>query len=167
MKEQFAKPAVAAIIERTIENETYILMQERKKENDLNTNGLIEIAAGKIREYESVFDALKREVYEETGLTVTKIMGQEQTEYAINPTASIMGFTPFYITQNLDGIYSLIVMTFICEGEGEPVSNTNETINIHWVKLEEAASLLEKFPEKIFPMHLLSLKKYIQYKVKP
>ncbi|WP_041139499.1 NUDIX hydrolase [Beduini massiliensis] len=166
MKEHFAKTAVAAIIERTIENQPYILMQERQKENDLNTNGLIEIAAGKVREYENVFDALKREVYEETGLTITNIIDQEQSEYAGNQTASVMGFTPFYITQNLDGIYSLIVMTFICEAEGQIAENTNETINIRWVTLEEAEGILLKSPEKIFPLHLLSIKKYIQYKTK-
>ena len=166
MKEHFAKTAVAAIIERTIENQPYILIQERQKENDLNTNGLIEIAAGKVREYENVFDALKREVYEETGLTITNIIDQEQSEYAGNQTASVMGFTPFYITQNLDGIYSLIVMTFICEAEGQIAENTNETINIRWVTLEEAEEILLKSPEKIFPLHLLSIKKYIQYKTK-
>lgn len=43
----FAKPCVGAIIERIIENETYILVQTREKTDGGNTNGLLELPAGK------------------------------------------------------------------------------------------------------------------------
>ena len=76
--EKFAIPCVAAIIEKIINNEKYILIQTRQKENGAETNGMLEIPAGKIREYENVFVALRREVKEETGLTITKILGEDR-----------------------------------------------------------------------------------------
>ena len=76
--EKFAIPCVAAIIEKIINNEKYILIQTRQKEDGAETNGMLEIPAGKIREYENVFVALRREVKEETGLTITKILGEDR-----------------------------------------------------------------------------------------
>lgn len=75
IKEIFAKPCVGAIIEKIIDGEKYILVQTRQKEDGCETNGMIEIPAGKIREYENVFSALRREVREETGLEIIKIYG--------------------------------------------------------------------------------------------
>jgi len=65
--EVFAKPAVAGIIEKEIDEKSYILIQNRSKENAPNEEGLIEIPAGRVREYENVYDCLRREIYEETG----------------------------------------------------------------------------------------------------
>ena len=62
INEVFAKPCVGAMIVKTVENEEYILIQTRQKEGGNETNGMIEIPAGKIREYEDVFTTLRREV---------------------------------------------------------------------------------------------------------
>lgn len=77
--EKFAKPAVGAIIEKKINGEKFILVQERQKEDGGKENGMLEIPAGKIREYENIFEALRREVKEETGLIITKIDGEESS----------------------------------------------------------------------------------------
>lgn len=80
-KETFAIPAVGAIIVKRVEGEEFILVQNRKKSNGDGTNGLLEIPAGKIREYENIFDALRREVWEETGLHLTSICGEEDSQF--------------------------------------------------------------------------------------
>ena len=72
MNEIFVKPAVGAIITKQTDNNEFILVQNRKKNSTDGTDGLLEIPAGKIREYENIFDALRREVWEETGLKVEK-----------------------------------------------------------------------------------------------
>ena len=72
MNEIFVKPAVGAIITKQTDNNEFILVQDRKKNSADGTDGLLEIPAGKIREYENIFDALRREVWEETGLKVEK-----------------------------------------------------------------------------------------------
>ena len=140
--ETFAKPCVGAIIEKVIDNEKYILIQTRQKDDGNETNGMIEIPAGKIREYEDIFATLRREVSIQTSDVTT------------------ISFTPYCITQNLSGAYSIILHTFLCEAEGSLVESTNETANIHWVKISEMKQLLREHPEKIFFMHINALRKY-------
>ena len=98
MKETFAIPAVGAIIVKKTENEEYILVQNRKKNNGDGMDGLLEIPAGKIREYENVFEALRREVWEETGLHLTKIQDEEESKFLdVNGNKTII-FSPYCVT---------------------------------------------------------------------
>jgi 8-oxo-dGTP pyrophosphatase MutT (NUDIX family) len=65
-------PIVSAIIEREHGGEKEILVQTRwKPERDPLYSGTLEIPAGGMHVYENVYDAVKREVLEETGLRVT------------------------------------------------------------------------------------------------
>lgn len=56
--EKFAIPCVAAIIEKIVNNEKYILIQTRQKEDGTETNEMLEIPTGKIREYENIFELI-------------------------------------------------------------------------------------------------------------
>lgn len=161
MLEIFAKPAVGAIIEKVSNDKKYILIQDRNKNNNDIETGMIEIPAGKIREYENVFDALRREVWEETGLNIKEIIGEEEKIVSINSGYETISYVPFCTTQNLSGGYSIILQTFICHAEGELLKQTNETINIHWQLLSEVASMIETNPEKFYPMHINALRQYI------
>lgn len=161
INEIFAKPCVGAIIEKVEHDEKYILMQTRQKEDGEETNGMIEIPAGKIREYEDIFAALRREVWEETGLTITKIHGEDETVSNQVGDVITISFEPYCVTQNLSGAYSIILHTFLCEAEGDLLACTNETENICWVKISDVAQLIKEQPEKIFFMHLNALKKYL------
>lgn len=161
MKEIFAIPAVGAIIVKKIENEDFILVQNRKKNNGDGMDGLLEIPAGKIREYENIFEALRREVWEETGLHLTKIQGEESSKFLdVNGNKTII-FSPYCVTQNLSGAYSIILSTFICEAEGELLERTNETENIRWIKKDELKRIVDNSPESIFLMHVNALRKYL------
>lgn len=108
-KEVFAKPCVGAIIKKVVGNEPYILLQTRQKEDGNETNGMFEIPAGKIREYEDVFSALRREVWEETGLKITKIYGEDSSVCTQIGDVTTISFTPYCVTQNLSGAYSIIL----------------------------------------------------------
>ncbi|WML33201.1 NUDIX domain-containing protein [Clostridium sp. OS1-26] len=161
MVEVFAKPAVGAIIEKIGNNKRYILIQDRNKDNAAIETGMIEIPAGKIREYENIFDALRREVWEETGLNITEIVGEKDKIVSVDDGYETISYIPFCCTQNLSGGYSIILQTFICRAEGEVLKQTNETINIRWELLSNIESLLERNPEKFYPMHINALHKYI------
>ena len=159
--EVLAKPCAGAIIEKIIDGEKHILLQTRQKSGGGDTNGKLEIPAGKIREYEDVFSTIKREVREETGLTVTKIYGEEFSTITHVGNVKTVSFEPFCITQNFSGAYSIILNTFICEAEGEPLSSTDETKNIVGVNISEVRQIIKNEPERAFFMHINALKKYL------
>ena len=161
MMEIFAKPCAGAIIEKIIDGEKHILLQTRQKSGGGDTNGKLEIPAGKIREYEDVFSTIIREVLEETGLTVTKIYGEELAAVTQVGEVKTITFEPFCITQNLRGAYSIILNTFICEAEGETLPSTDEAQNIGWVNISEVRQIIENEPERVFFMHINALKKYL------
>lgn len=160
--EKFAKPAVGAIIEKKIDGEKFILVQERQKENGGKENGMLEIPAGKIREYENIFEALRREVKEETGLIITRIDGEESSTQSNVNGNQVISFQPYCVTQNLSGAYSLILNTFICEADGVLAESTDETQNIRWEKADLIRDILKANPESFFLMHVNALKKYFE-----
>lgn len=159
--ETFAVPCVGAIIERTIDGKKHILIQTRQKKDGRHTNGMLEIPAGKIREYEDIFTTLRREVREETGLTISEICGENGAVYTKTGGITTVSFEPFCVTQNLSGAYSIILSTFLCRAEGTPLDRTDETEDIHWMKITDLRKLLEESPERIFFMHINALKKYL------
>ena len=159
--EKFTVPCVAAIIEKIVNNEKYILIQTRQKEDGAETNGMLELPAGKIREYENIFEALRREVKEETGLSITKILGEDNQISNFIKGNEVISYTPYCITQNLSGAYSIILNTFLCGAKRELLTETNESQNIHWIKIEEFKKTLKNNPEKIFLLHINALQKYL------
>lgn len=163
-KETFAIPCVGAIIKKDIAEEEYILIQERQKGDDRDTNGLIEFPAGKIREYENVYDTLRREVKEETGLSITKIYGEDDIVFYNESSSEILSFEPFCITQNLKDIYSIVLHTFLCEGDGDILKKSDESQNIRWIKKTELKKKVIANPECFFQMHINALRKYLQIK---
>lgn len=160
MNEHFAVPAVGAIIEKEENGVLYLLMQTRQKENDRDTNGLLEFPAGKLREYESMYAALRREVLEETGLTVTAIAGTEHTFSTDVDGHLTLCAEPFCINQNLSGAYSILLSVFICKAEGQLLSESDESKNIQWMKAADVRELLLKDPERFFLMSVNPLKKF-------
>ena len=160
--EKFTVPCVAAIIEKITNNEKYILIQTRQKEDGAETNGMLELTDGKIREYENIFEALRREVKEETGLSITKILGEDNQISNFIKGNEVISYTPYCITQNLSGVYSIILNTFLCEAKGELLTETNESQNIHWIKIKELKKIFKNYPEKIFLLHINALQKYLK-----
>jgi possible NTP pyrophosphohydrolase len=159
--EKFTVPCVAAIIEKITNNEKYILIQTRQKEDGAETNEMLELPDGKIREYENIFETLRREVKEETGLSITKILGEDNQISNFIKGNEVISYTPYCITQNLSGAYSIILNTFLCEAKGELLTETNESQNIHWIKIKELKKIFKNYPEKIFLLHINVLQKYL------
>lgn len=162
MSEVFAIPCVGALITREQNGETFLLLQTRMKENDRGTNGLLEIPAGKLREYENVFDAIRREVREETGLTITQILGEKEALTHCTGGVNTLSFEPFCVTQNLSGAYAIVLSTFLCEAVGEPLASTSEACAIHWVRAEEVRQMLQEHPDAFFFMERPALERYLK-----
>ncbi len=163
--ELFAKPGVGGIIEKHIDGIDYILIQERCKNDAKLESGLIEIPAGKIREFENIFDCLRREVYEETGLIVVNIEGENEATYYESNGYKVINYTPFSSSQNIIGSYPIMVQVFICTARGELVQQSNESKNIRWISIYELKDMLENKINSFYPMHVMTLKKYLKYKL--
>jgi 8-oxo-dGTP pyrophosphatase MutT (NUDIX family) len=165
--EQFMKPGVGGIVERIIEGTIYILLQERYKDDAPLEEGLIEIPAGKIREFENIYDCLRREINEETGLDVIEIEGEADSIVLESNGYKVLSYEPFASSQNIEGVYPIMVQVFICRVKGNLVSSTNETRFLRWISIEELKDLLENQWNRFYPMHVNTLKKYIKLKMKP
>jgi len=165
--EKFAIPGVGGIVIK-IENEIeYILIQERYKADAPLENGMIEIPAGKIREFESIYDCLRREIKEETGYTVNRIEGEDKAEIIELNGYKVINYTPFSSSQNIYGTYPIMVQVFKCyvNEASNCIDESDESKNIRWSSIEELKMLLES-TRNFFPMHISTLKKYIATKIK-
>jgi len=150
-------PIVSAIIERDQEGTTEVLVQTRwQPENDPIYSGTLEIPAGWIEEYENVYDALKREILEETGLVVTRIKPNVSTiEHKTDKHDSSFAFVPFCCQQQLKNGKPWIGFVFLCEVEDtQPVAQKEEVKDIRWIAKEELRKIFTETPEKIFTLQL-------------
>ena len=164
--ELLAKPGVGGIIEKNIDGIDYILIQDRCKDKATLEYGLLEIPAGKIREFENIFDCLRREIWEETGLKVTNIKGENEAIVLESNGYKVLNYTPFSCSQNIQGTYPIMVQIFICNADGELLNKSNETKNIRWMSLIELKKLLEGDKSLFYPMHITTLERYLKTKLK-
>ena len=156
-------PIVSAIIEREHSGEREILVQTRwKPERDPQYSGTLEIPAGGIHPYENVYDAVKREVWEETGLRVTRFSPDIQTKIYAPKDDDCFAFVPFCCQQQLKGGLPRVGFVFLCHVEdAEPVPQHDEVRDIRWMKVSELRQIFEETPEKIFTLQLGVLEYYL------
>jgi 8-oxo-dGTP pyrophosphatase MutT (NUDIX family) len=162
MAEILSRPVVAAIIEREVAGKKQILVQTRYKPSyDPKYSGALEIPAGQIKEYENVFEALKREVKEETGLTIKKINGESKNIFEVQGDQNL-GFNAFFCSQILKGPHPYITFYFICEvEEGKLIPQEKEVRDPKWMDVHELKNLLETEPDGFFILHVAALKNYL------
>ena len=160
--EKFSIPGAGGIVISERFGEPHILMQTRCKEDAPSENGLIEIPAGKVRAFESIFDTLKREIKEETGLTVTKILGEDSSPVYEAGEYRVINFTPFSCAQNVAGKYPIMVFVFLCHVEGELMACSDEAKNYQWVPVSKLKTMLKE-PGQLYPMHVDTLHRYANY----
>lgn len=160
--EELYIPFVGAIIERiNREGKKEILIQIRQKASDEYHNS-IEIPGGKLKAFEDIYEAVRREVKEESGLEISFIHGEnKRIDYPNREDISTL-VEPFCITQMKNGPF--IGVIFLCRAIGEPLTNTDETKEAKWIDCEELMNIVNSSPEKIYTAFLAPLKKYLNIK---
>jgi 8-oxo-dGTP diphosphatase len=159
---KFPVPIISAIIERERNGETEILVQTRyKPDKDPKYSGTLEIPAGTLEKYENVYDALAREVFEETGLRVTSFRPDVRTKTYSQRDDEAFAFLPFCCQQQTKG-EQRVGFAFICTVEEKPaIANPDEAKDARWMKRSELRNLLETKPEQVFTIQLGALDYYL------
>jgi 8-oxo-dGTP pyrophosphatase MutT (NUDIX family) len=162
-----SKAIVSAILTRKRNGGVEVFLQTRWKPNKSPTySGMIEIPAGNIDLYESVYDALRREVKEECGLDVIKIIDDFNgpvREPRKHDKAFV--FRPFICQQALETNDGLpwIGFVFLCEADGEIRMDLTEAKDPHWITVVELGNLLAEKSSTIFPLQLPVLEYFFDY----
>jgi len=156
---------VSAIIEHERNGELEVLIQTRwKPETDPVYSGTLEIPAGGMNQYENVYDAVKREVFEETGLKVISFKPDIQTKKYSPKDDDCFAFVPFCCQQQLKGGLPRVGFVFLCEVEdGDLKPAKREVKSIEWVDKTKLRRIVEETPEKIFTLQLGVLDYYLSY----
>lgn len=153
-----SRPIISAILLKYDNGQGFIYLQERWKPKTSPTySGMLEIPAGGIDAYENVYDALRREVQEECGLKITKIIGDYQSEiFEASEKDKAFVFKPFICQQVLETNNGLpwIGFVFACLAEGEIKINPEEARNPQWVSFDELKAMLERDKTQFFPLQL-------------
>lgn len=161
----YAVPFVAGIVERIHNGKQQLLIQTRTNKNQPIYQGTIEFAAGTLDKlYENVYEALSREIKEETGMTLKQIIGDSQTQkYSPQKVDEVFGFKPFCCTQQLREGRPWIGFIFRCEVEdGKPKGQDDESADVRWVDASEIKEIFEHTPQKLFTLEIPAWEYYFQ-----
>lgn len=126
-----------AIIERDTPSGTEIVVQTRNKPHEGGKS--IELPGGRVEEFESLVAALKREVREETGLTLTHIEGIVTQVNTQTTDTEVECLRPFAVYQTTRGPVDSMGVYFRCQGEGSLLEVGDETLHPHWVPIVQIA----------------------------
>ncbi len=132
-----------AIIYRNVNNNTQIIIQTRNRPGEPS---LYELPGGQINQFESITDALIREVKEETGLDIEYIQNIE-TEIITTGTDSdftIQCIKPFAVYQTLKGFVDSFGVYFNCTADGQLKIEGDDTKNPHWISIDDLRDLINK-----------------------
>lgn len=135
-----------------------LLLQRRDKPGE-PARGLLEIPGGRWRAGEDPLTALRREIEEETGLTVESVE-VELTRTEAQPRRPFVGVQPFLVTVGLEGAYPALIVVFECIASGTPRPLPGETAEPRWYERIEVEALLAE-PGLFTGPTLVTLQRYL------
>ncbi|QHW29706.1 NUDIX hydrolase [Paenibacillus rhizovicinus] len=152
-----------AIVERIREGKTEIIIQTRNKPGEPKQ---LELPGGQIEMFESLTDALRREVKEETGLDVTWIEGEDTRidTQGINPEVVVECVRPFAAYQTIRGGIDSVGYYFVCRAEGELLKEGDCAQNPRWIAIDELAEQLHRDPLQFLNIDCAAIKFYLKHR---
>ena len=151
-----------AFVERRMHDTTEIIIQKRTKRNEQ----ALELPGGRLELYEPVLDGLKREVYEETGLTVIEVEGSEKRmdTCGVNPDFEVECVEPYCVYQTIKGPIESVGMYFICKAEGDLLEVGDDTTFIRWETIDDIHQMLLEDPRQFSDVDRAGLRYYLKHK---
>ena len=148
-----------AIIERTENGKKEIVIQQGTRHGQ-NIQEIWELPGGRVEPYESLYDALKREVKEETGIDVTVIQGED----GYFREGAVECLKPYCAYQYLEGFENAIGIPaglyFICHAEGDILKEGDDTTKVKWIGLEELRRIVDN--DKFSPSGKVAAMQYLK-----
>jgi len=151
-----------ALIERQTETGLELILQTRNKKHERRKT--LELPGGRVEVYESLTAALKREVKEETGLTITFIEGESSKIETLSAGNKVECIKPYAVYQTLSGPVDSMGVYFLCHASGSLLSAGDETENIGWFGLAKIATMLANDNEQFSWVDQAALKLYLKQK---
>lgn len=151
-----------AIIEHDMDDLAMILIQIRNKPYE--GGKWLELPGGRVEEFESLVNALKREVKEETGLEITHIEGLNTRLETGSTDANVECLTPFAVYQTLQGPVDSMGVYFLCRAAGQLLTTGDETEDIQWMPVKQVVQWMKTSPEKFDWVDRAGLLFYLQHK---
>ncbi|MCP1135292.1 NUDIX domain-containing protein [Paenibacillus polysaccharolyticus] len=151
-----------AIVERKGDDNTEIIIQTRNKKNEES----LELPGGRLELFESILDGLRREVFEETGLTVIEVEGSQKRidTRGINPDFEVECLEPYCVYQTIKGPVDSMGMYFICKVDGNLLEVGDETTNIRWENVEEVYNMMIEDQKQFSDVDRAGLKYYLKHR---
>ncbi len=148
---------VRGLLVRESANGKQLLIQLRKRAGEA---AVYELPGGRINEYEKMVDGLRREIMEETGLTVKMIHGEQESVITNGGSFSMECIKPYASYQTIEGPVDSFGVYFLCEADGEPQKEGDDSADVHWAGLDEVHKLVDekRFSEIDLPMVLMFLR---------
>ncbi len=148
---------VRALVIRETDNKKQLIIQLRQRKGEPE---VYELPGGRINEYEKIVDGLKREVMEETGLTVKNIYGEQDSVTTTGNAFSMECIKPYAAYQTIEGPVDSFGIYFLCEAEGELLKKGDDTADVHWADTVELHKLIseKRFSEIDLPAVLMFLR---------
>jgi 8-oxo-dGTP diphosphatase len=150
-----------AIVERAGQFGTEILLQTRSKPGEPER---LELPGGQIDPFESVHDALKREITEETGLRITEIHGDQSHRLHQTGSATVETFDPLFAYQTLDGPVDSLGFYFRCWTDGEVVQSGDQTKQPDWYPVDNLRERFSDSPDQFDWLTQAALSRYLDWK---
>ncbi|MCP3975480.1 MAG: NUDIX domain-containing protein [bacterium] len=126
-------PNVAAVVYSV--DRASMLLQRRDKPGEV-VRGRLEIPGGRWNAGESAEAAVTREVFEETGVSVTEMLSGF-AKYDFPAGLSLEASRPAAVIAGLHGAYPAVLVTFECIGEGVPRPLVGESAAPAWWSLSD------------------------------
>ncbi|WP_240343203.1 NUDIX hydrolase [Paenibacillus sp. ALJ109b] len=151
-----------AIIERINIEAIEVVIQRRTK---ADSSFQFELPGGRIEPFESLIQALIREVKEETGLDVYEIEGTETRidTSGINPEFEVECLRPFSAYQTINGPIDSVGYYFRCKASGDLLEAGDETIDIQWIDIKEMNKLFMENPLDFSDVDRAGIMYYLNY----